>query len=850
MKTDILTLGVVMMAFASLADSTWYISTHDAKYGDNYVIRKEYWKDGAEAPEADWPVATRDYILGGPREYSISSGKQSAEGFAGRSLQVGNAGQFVNVYFNANGIISCTGAGGVILKYGFFENWQDNGWMNLRGKVTVASTADAPFYFIHAKASQGGVRFENGSLNGAADADMLVTRRYSRKVANIRTSTTFYPMQAAVYSSLDGYYGTLEFDDGLTKVALGGQGVTAAGTTCPGTILVASTNVLDLAGSPSNTVSIANLTLGTDITLKVATANADGADICSMLKVTDSLVLPADSPIKVMLSAPIAYVNPDVLPVRKFAFMKIGKSVKELSPDDFAIDEASFAPTAGNNCLYDGATIGIDYDEENDEQTVYFQFARIRTLNTSSTSASAFNKANISYWNGHEAGDDFDPDGIYYQKEARYLQTGIAEEECQADGGWTFEGRRLVVNNGMDVILSGTKAKYLRFDDLVMRATSRFLNWGIGKVGFWDFGANEPYLNMLVWGVFKGDLTLVPYQQGAWEGVKFISSGNWNATTQTGTPRGYVLDMNIHSAARPLLIIGSNDTGILLSSYVALAGDNSDMKSPIVVESHCNPDAWELGPQLLFWEGRNLGGPCTDNVGIWLNHGTTLWALGTTTIDADRRTVYVGHGDARANVRVSPGKTLTLKNDLNVAGELRKRGEGNFVLGGTFHSCTGNLVKLDAPIRDGNRRVTVEEGLLEGAHVDCLRDALVSFREGTALVARRPADDASADFRRYGIRGRCDGTWRLFDFASEGNLPYVPVKVVIDPRNHTEDYTFPLFTVSAAEAETLTVKARRVNAAYEPAHGLAVRIGKVANDDGSVTFAATVCTTGLSVIVR
>lgn len=853
MKRNILTLGAVMVAFGAFADSTWYTSDKNATYSDNYVIRKEYWKDGAEAPDAPWPVATRDYVLGGPREYNVGTGVTSAEGFGGQSLRVGYRNgetmQFVKMYFNG-GTISCTGTGGLILTHGFFENWLDNGWMNVLGRVTVDAQADYPFYCMHAKATGiGGVRFENGSLNGGANADLLVTRRYNRNVDSIRTATTFRPMQAEVYSTLDGYYGTLEFDDGLTKVALGGRGVTAAGTTCPGTILIASTNTLDLAGSPSNTVSIANLTLGTDITLKVMTANVDGKDICSMLNVTDSLIQPAASPIKVMLSGPIPYVNPDVLPLRKFAFMKVKKSVKELSANDFVIDEASFAPTAGSCYLYDGATVGIDYDETSDEQTVYFQFARIRTLQTTSTGVSAFNKANITYWSDHVQGDDFDPQGIYYQKTAGNLQTAIAPEELLEDGGWAFKGRRLVVNNGMNVILGGNKAKYLRFDDLVMRATSRFLNWGVGNVGYWDFGSNEPYLNGLVWGVFKGKMTLAPYQ-GGWEMVKFISSGNWNTTTQTSTPRGYVLDMDIHSAARPLLAIGSNDSNILLTSYVALAGDNSDMKCPVIVEPHCNQEVWELGPQLLFWEGKNLGGPCTDNVGIWLNHGTTLWALGTTTIDATKRTMYIGHEDSRASVKVSPGKTLTLKNDLNVAGELRKRGEGNFVLGGVFHSCTGNLVKLDAPIRDSNRRVTVEEGLLEGTHVDCLRDALVSFKEGAALVARKPADDASADFRRYGIRGRCDGTWKLFDFASDGNLAYVPVKVVIDPQNHTDDYTFPLFTVGAAEAETLAVKAQRVNAAYEPARGLAVRIGKTANDDGSVTFTATVCTTGLAILFR
>lgn len=80
MKRNILTLGAVMVAFGAFADSTWYTSDKNATYSDNYVIRKEYWKDGAEAPDAPWPVATRDYVLGGPREYTIANGKQSAEG--------------------------------------------------------------------------------------------------------------------------------------------------------------------------------------------------------------------------------------------------------------------------------------------------------------------------------------------------------------------------------------------------------------------------------------------------------------------------------------------------------------------------------------------------------------------------------------------------------------------------------------------------------------------------------------------------------------------------------------------------------------------------------------------------
>lgn len=800
-----------------------------AKYqgGDmKWVDDKTLWSDGASET---WPDSATDYL--------IDNGKGvyfSGKTFGGKSLRFGVVGAGQGRAFPNGPNPFVMSNDGIFLARGLWDSWMDAGGAHpIDGHVTVESPAADPFQLLSSKV-KGPYYVFRGDLNGAPGVKLLCTTNNLRdKKGSAGNNVGF-----VATGCLTNYFGELEMGPNTYLFQIGNNTPMA----CPGTFTLGENVMLRLPGA-SNTLSIAKLAFGVGAGIRLQLGAAPGYReiLAGTTTVTEELTLPPEGPVKIELISAVPYVDPYKTPHPRWPVLRVNRSVREIALDDFELQSVNTEAGAGVLYLPTGVHLELDVDEESGLQTLYVTGRPIKTLQTASTSNSAFDEAYSDYWTDTAAGVPCSSNFDYFARGASTFYVTTPKTANQPDGSYRFAGNRLVLADNAKVVMGGS-LPVIEFPDLVMRATTAFLNWGVGRVGGYDFGPNEALLNSLRFCTIRGQIRLCPFS-GGWECVSFHSC----AEPSSLVPRGYVIESSIAGALRPIVQIMPSDNNVNAPSFVAFAGTNT-FQAPIIIQKHGSADYRENGATLMFFRKENLGGETGDQgmvTGIWINDGATLWALQSTLLDFTTRPIYIGHDGARGKIKVSKDQTLALgpTEKIYLAGALCKQGEGTLALGSSLHFCTGNCVSVSAPLRDDYRRVTVEEGALEARSATALNGALVGFRPGAFLVARPPAADASPEFRKYGFVNNL-ADLAPFDFTTEGNLPRIPLKVEL-PEGAKYLEKFAVCTVAAAQADAI---------AFAPAHigdGVHVEVSRRANEgEGSVTFLASVVDSGLTIFVR
>jgi hypothetical protein len=402
-------------------------------------------------------------------------------------------------------------------------------------------------------------------------------------------------------------------------------------------------------------------------------------------------------------------------------------------------------------------------------------------------------------WHGVENGVPLSPDTIYINY---YQQMTSPGQACE------FGGKKLVVSyNDWGLLFA---CQEITVPDFV-------LAYG-GQLRFWNQQTAK----------LSGNITLVnPNSDGF--SMTVANARNYTARICSDI-----------KGSGGMKILGSNgrnsDKTDDPSATVYLQGDNSAFSGRIYVTNVKNDPATNM--TLRISAAKQLGGAMekfTYN-GLGFANWSRFQADASLDLSEPTRGVYFLGGNY-VNVP-NAAHTLTLASQTTMAGKLVKEGAGTLALGGTVKFTSSQKDQPEA----GTNVLHVANGRIMPVSKGGADGLAISFAEGTGLRLS-PLGEGDSDVKGYGLYNvKWSAPFNLEE--TDGKL-----NVALDmPSNRSEipgKFSFGVCTVSEAAAESL-----RDNIELPTVRGYALTVSEECIDEGTVTFKASYCRRGLSVIVK
>ena len=321
--------------------------------------------------------------------------------------------------------------------------------------------------------------------------------------------------------------------------------------------------------------------------------------------------------------------------------------------------------------------------------------------------------------------------------------------------------------------------------------------------------------------ILRGKMIVYP-QTG-----KYVSFGGW-------TGRNYRIYSEISGAGD--IKVGYNQTTAISAE---LFGTNSNFSGRMYVTSDASQwdpaaePALDICATLYLNDGRNLGGAYGGTDGwkaLTVENHSKVTAKDDVIVTEPTRGVYVA---TAARFSVPEEKTMSFAGPITYGGELTKLGAGCLALGKAQFSDAG-AAPTDTPTANANV-LTVTEGSVSANDKDTFGGVATSFAAGTALCVDLDADDA--DLLAYGASFTKEGTTLAYADAA--------LKVMFRGSAPVEgEKTVAICTVPAEMSKTFRLDVQR-----KVGRCVAVVTTRT-NDDGSVTYLATLSKHGLMLILR
>ena len=275
-------------------------------------------------------------------------------------------------------------------------------------------------------------------------------------------------------------------------------------------------------------------------------------------------------------------------------------------------------------------------------------------------------------------------------------------------------------------------------------------------------------------------------------------------------------------------------------SYISLSHANRDFHGRLTVAQELvkQGGVYVPGPKYLFrtylGDALNWGGVYTASTNTYdaIRLSNFPHVIVTNSVDFAEPTRGM-HVLGGARLEVQEGRTMRLSNQVTYSGATEKTGAGILDLSGTSRFIDGAEGTL--PI-EGTNIVNVTEGSLRVSSSAAADGLAISFAEGTHLVI--PADT------EFGYRNlKWDAP--LTVNTADGVLP---VKIDDSAVDSASDISVPICTFSEAAAASIPVTKFKV---MRTANGLRCKsFEKLSNDDGSVSYVATMGRCGMQIVIR
>ena len=768
---------------------------------EDLLTNKDWWTD---YDAVTWPNPDDDYVY----TQGVRDTKCGAKAFGGRTFQLGIVGGAAGSLWGKGVNLSFLNEG-LVLANGFLDQWENKEvWFS--GKVTLTAPDTAPFLiFGSSDGSSCGYAF-SGKFEGAENT------RLCTQIYNTRKKMEHKGASLRLSGDLSGFYGTVQIGDNSLSLTLGDN---TSSRTCPGQIVMGKNTRLILPYTVSK-LNIARISFAEGSILHVRTGHDDAGPLCSTMTVTESLTLPSTGKLKIEMNETLPFINKD-MEAPKYEVLKIAKSVREISLNDFELDPANATSIEGNRFLPKNAKLVLDIDE-NDVQTLSIQPRPITSLEKSDASGqSAFLPAFASHWKGMSDGDLLSPTTDYYVPNNQVR----APESSTNPNDWIFKGGSLTFDGGI-LILKGRPATVV--SNLFMRAGTSIENWGSGV-------ESAEYPNGLC--TLDGTLTTVyKTSLGAWESIAFKAEENRGILVKSKICGRTNIQFNSDTQNK-----GKKEKGDATgyTPRFALEGDNSNFGAVMILAT--DPYYAECSPILKIVDGKNLGGPMYNGVycpyAMWVRNGTCLRAARSLKLAEPTRGIYAHGGTGVARFSADAGVTFVIDGSpLSLNGCLRKEGSGTLALGGTLKFLDDDNKEVSNP-ETGRNLIHVAEGRLCALSTGAFAKAKISFGATGALSVKTLTGGEDADFAKYGALLTANDA--PFDATT------VPVTVEGDAAAFGEGVEVPVFTVTKTAAAGLSVTG------VKPAKGYRIAVEMRENaGENTVTCWATVSHTGMVLLLR
>lgn len=790
--TRTVAIGALIVAGAAQAgDEVKAIYSSSCYSSGDWLGKSENWD-----AEGTHPNAGTDYVVDHGSAVRIGS-NQAYTTFAGKSLRLGTAGGsdgvfILNTACNSSYPFSVSGVGGLILERGYFRAW------NTVSSIAEQTSREYLSGDIHVTSTSAApFRFMaertnttwgvRGTLLGGATACLKVE---PYNVNNVKQTVE-------LYGDCSNYLGELDVCDtiGTTTVSLGGD--------FGGVLKVPSRGVLAFKEAGVTSAQVASLTLAEGAVIEYAAVN--NGDTMNRLVVTDALRFGGKVRIRISNSSALVRKSYLAEAIRWPIFSAPAGSGVKLS--DIEIADPDILRAFG---------IKIEFaDDAQGRPTLTLVRTPVDVLtDTSKPPTDSFTGAGL--W---KSGNAPDPDWSYYSgnREFRTLSSVVNGPAGEA----SFAGRALAVDNSLVVQMRKVTVPVLTLLDE-------------GGVYHW-YGSSS---------------VLTDAVEYAPKGTKHVCGDLLyvcDGTAVLGVNSSDYAFLFHLPIAGPGNVEMKHSVGDGKNSYLELLGDNSRWTgkqfSTVVLDAEKRPTAnvTEKTGYLRINGGTSLGGELGAFAydALTLSGGMVLWPYPGVTLGVATRGVLVSGG--LAGIKVDADDVFTLNETLTLGANLRKLGGGRLVLGGgAMQFRTDAAPTPVATPTDGYNDISVDAGSLEVTGVTAVDGASISFASGTKLVVRVPADDDMSDFSRYGFR----------NVKVDDPITFADAKLTIGfdaSAVQPSERDIPLFTVSAAAASALDGKLM----CAKPYGGYRVTaITPRPNDDGTVTFVATVEQQGLLLLLR
>lgn len=789
--TKTVAIGALIVAGAARAgDKVKAIYSSSCYSSGDWLGKSANWD-----AEGTHPNAETDYVVDHGSAVRIGS-NQAYTTFAGKSLRLGTAGGsdgafILNTTCSSSYPFSVSGVGGLILERGYFRAW--NTVSSLAEQTSreylsgdIHVTSTATAPFRFMAERTNMTWGIRGTLLGGATACLKV-EPYNDK--NIKQTVE-------LYGDCSQYLGELDVCDTIetTTLSLGGD--------FGGSLTVPSRGSLTFKDAGMTAVAIKGLTLAEGAEIVCSYAN----NTVNSLSVTDTLNFAGK--VRIRLSNASALIPKKQIDsvVRWMVFSAPALSIKET---DIDIVDADTLRAAG---------IHLEFAADvNGRSTLTFVRTPVAVLSAGTDSSG--NPDCFTGAGNWSSGNPPDGDWTYYDNN-KSLRTPSSFVDGAA-GELAFAGGALIVANSLI-----TQVRRLTIPKLTLLNGGGVYHWQSVKSTYSDATEYAPYGTKYL----IGDCL-------------YLDSGS--ETIGINSSELALLVLMPLAGSGNLIMKHSLASG--LDSYIELLGDNSrwlgKQVSNVALGDDLRPAPRVTGGtgHLRINSGTSLGGELDEFAfdALSLSGGMVLWPYSGVTLSVATRGVLVS--DVCAGIKVDADDVFTLNETVTLGANLHKLGEGRFVLGGgTMQFCTDAAPTPVAMPTDGCNDISVDAGSLEVTGVTAVDGASISFASGTKLVVRIPAADDMSDFSKYGFR----------NVKVDDPITFADAKLTIGfdaSAVQPAECDIPLFTVSATAASTLDGKL--MCAKPYGGHKVTAIVPRL-NDDGSVTFVATVEQQGLMLLFR
>ena len=246
----------------------------------------------------------------------------------------------------------------------------------------------------------------------------------------------------------------------------------------------------------------------------------------------------------------------------------------------------------------------------------------------------------------------------------------------------------------------------------------------------------------------------------------------------------------------------SGSTGAC-SGFGELRGDNTKYKGKIKITSNRKDEVdtvvtFTRHASLIVTDASNLGGPRDSFAydALSINRYGQLDVRESIVLDEPTRGIYA-HGDGVARILVADSKTLTVKQQLTVDGQLYKEGSGALALGGNlrFIDAEGNVTET-IPEEAANRTFYVVGGKVKPISAYALDGLDVVFSNKTSKLDVGLALDVDAKDEVLQAKGICNvKSPAPFAFLDDDVSKKIPVYLECAEELAANELSFGVMTV-------------------------------------------------------